>query len=83
MEWKVLKKIADPDSIITEPNSKGSEVVRVRFKINGSLVTGQFDPDNIGVYGISVEGSDLLSLLKLDENGDAITAPTGVDENDS
>ena len=71
MKWEVLKKIADADSITTKTDNELS-IVNVYFTINGARIEGQFDADNIGVYGISIEGNSLLLLLNLDENGNSI-----------
>ena len=79
MKWKILKKIADADSITTETdNDRG--IVNVYFTINGARLNGQFDSENIGVYAISIEDFNLLRLLNLDENGNSIADVPEVSE---
>ena len=68
MKWKILKRLADPDSIVMSVRAERA-IVKVDFTINGAHIGGQFDPDNTGVYGIELLGSSLLTLLGLDEHG--------------
>ena len=51
MKWKILKRLADPDSIVMSVRAE-SAIVKVGLTINGAYITCQFDPDNAGVYGI-------------------------------
>ena len=76
MKFKTLQKIADKDSISMSVDSN-SAIVSVQFTINDAKLRGQFDPDNVGIFAIYISGSELLTMLGLDADGNAVFTDSG------
>ena len=71
MKWKVLKQIADTDSITVSATPKRG-IVNVNFTILGERISAQYDADNQGLYGIELYGDALCAVLGRDENGELL-----------
>ena len=69
MNISTLNKIVEPNSLRAETDTD-TGITKYYFTINGGRMEAQSDLMNKGLYGFALEGSALLALLNLDENGD-------------